>query len=427
MKNTYMIIAAIVVIAVIIGSVFAYTYLSSPAAQSTPTPTPNPTNRPSTSPTMAPSTTPHPSSTTGPTVTAAPTTTAAPTASPSPTPVPTPGPASITASGATFPQPFLTAAIAGWQQVRTNVQINYGGGGSGKGVTDLTNKLVDFACSDAALTPAQTTALPSQAVTIPETIGAITVAYNLPGVTSGLKLTGPIIANMYLGTITNWNDAQITAINPGINLPNQPIVLVRRGESSGTTSWFTKYLCLSSQTWLNQVGNGSAVQWPGTTVGQTGNNGVAGYIEGTPYSIGYVELAYALTYNMKVAAVQNPAGNYVTPSLQTTINAAASLPTTGLPAGTGDWSQITILNAPGAQAYPIANPTFTFVYQNLGVVPGMTLDKATQIVQFLWYITHDGQTYATQNSYAALPANIVTLDETTISSINLNGQALVTH
>jgi phosphate ABC transporter phosphate-binding protein len=275
------------------------------------------------------------------------------------------------------------------------------------------------------LTPTQTAAAPN-ALHIPETIGAITIAYNLPGITTGLKLTGPIVANMYLGTITTWNDPQITSINPGVNLPNQNIVLVRRSDSSGTTSWFTKYLCLSSTTWASQVSNGTTVPWPATTVGQSGNNGVAAYVEATSYSIGYVELAYALTYTMKVASLQNPVGNFITPSLATTTAAAASLPS-GLPAGTGDWSQVTILNAPGAQAYPIVNPTYLLVYKELNVVTGMTQDKATQIVQYLWFVTHDGQSQAASNSYATLPSNLVQIDETSLNSITFNGQPLVTH
>ena len=427
MKNTYVIVLAVVVIAVIIGSVAAYTYLSSPGTQPTPTPTPAPSITPSPSPTNT--ATPKPTATVKPTVhptaTIPPTVTPVPTASPSPTPVPTPGPASITASGATFPAPFLTATISAWQAIRTNVQINYQGGGSGKGVTDFTNKLVDFAGSDAAMTSTQMAAAPN-ALHIPETIGAITISYNLPGVTTGLKLTGAIVANMYLGTITTWNDPQITSINPGVTLPSQNIILARRSDSSGTTSWFTKYLCISSATWLSQVGNGTTVQWPGTTIAQPGNNGVAAYIEATPYSVGYVELAYALSAPLKVASLQNQAGNFIAPSLASTTAAAASLPS-GLPAGTGDWSQVTILNQPGAQAYPIVNPTYLLVYKELNVVTGMTQDKATQIVQYIWFVTHDGQLQAASLQYATLPSNLVQIDETSLNSITFNGQPLVTH
>ena len=418
MKTIYTVSIAIVVIAIIIGSVFAYTYFSSPASQPTPTPTPAPTATPTVAPSETATPTPGPPSTSNPTATSSPT--------PAPTPVPTPGPASLTASGATFPQLFISATITEWQKVRTNVQINYQGGGSGKGVTDFTQKLVDFAGTDAALTTTQAAAAPN-AVHIPETIGAITIAYNVPGVATGLKLTGPIIADIYLGTIINWNDQRISSINPGINLPSNSIILVRRSDSSGTTNWFTKYLSSQSTTWQNQVGSNTQVQWPGTTVGQSGNNGVAGYVDTTPYAIGYVELAYALTNTVPVAAVMNSAGNYVAPSLASTTAAADSVPTSGLPAGTGDWSTVSILNSPGAQAYPIVTPTYILVYKELNVVPGMTLDKATQLVQYLWYIVHDGQSVSPSLQYATLPANLVQIDETTLNSITFNGQALVTH
>jgi phosphate transport system substrate-binding protein len=429
MKPIYTVAIAIIAIAVIIGSVFAYTFLSNPSAEPTPTPTPAPTSTPTASPTVTPTTTPGTSSTstaTPATSTPSPTATIAPTPTSSPTPVPTPGPASITGSGATFPQPFIAATITAWQSVRTNVQINYQGVGSGSGINALTAKTVDFACSDAALTSSQTTAAPN-AVHIPETIGAITLAYNVPGVATGLKLTGPITADIYLGTITNWNDQRITSINPGVNLPNNAIILVRRSESSGTTNWFTKYLSSQSTTWNTQVGSGTTVQWPGNTVGQSGNNGVAGYVDTTPYAIGYVELAYALTNTVPVASVLNGAGNYITPSLASSTAAAQSIPTSGLPVGTGDWSGVSILNAPGAQAYPVVVPTYMLVYKELNVVSGMTLDKATQIVQYMWYVVHDGQSLAAQLQYAALPANLVQIDETTLNSITFNGQILVTH
>jgi phosphate ABC transporter phosphate-binding protein len=261
---------------------------------------------------------------------------------------------------------------------------------------------------------------------IPETIGAITVAYNLPGVASGLKLTGPILADIYLGTITNWNDQRITSINSGVTLPNQPIILVRRAEASGTTSWFTKYLSLSSNQWATQIGSGTTVQWPGTTIAQQANNGVAQYVQSTPNAIGYVELAYALQNSMTVCTIQNPAGNFVAPTLESVTAAAASLPS-GLPDGSGDWAQVSILNAPGAQAYPIVNPTYMLVFKELNVISGMNQDKATQLVQYLWFVIHDGQAQAAPLQYAPLPQNLVAINEASINSITYNGQALVTH
>jgi phosphate ABC transporter phosphate-binding protein len=348
-----------------------------------------------------------------------------PTQSPTATPAASPGPATLTGSGATFPQPFLNATIVEYTtNVRTNLQINYQGGGSGRGVSDLTGKLVDFACSDAPLTASQRDAAPN-ALHIPETIGAITVAYNLPGVSS-LKLTGPIIASIYLGTISNWNDPAIAAINPGVTLPNHAITSVHRSDNSGTTNWFTKYLALVSPTWESQVGSGTSVQWSGG-IGASGNSNVAATVNQTAYSIGYIELAYALQNGVPVAAIQNAAGNYVLPSLETTTAAAQSLPTSGLPSGSESWENVILLNTPGENAYPIVTPTYMLVYQELNVIPGMTLDKATQLVQYLWYVVHDGQALAPALEYASLPANIVQLDETTINSITFNGQHLTTH
>ena len=251
------------------------------------------------------------------------------------------------------------------------------------------------------------------------------ITYNLPDVPSGLKLTGPIIANIYLGTITKWNDPAIAALNPTITLPNQDIIKVRRSDSSGTTNWFTKYLSAVSPEWNTQVGSGTTVQWPGVTVGASGNANVAATVNQTQYAIGYVELAYALQNNMPVAAIQNSAGNFVVPSLASTTAAAESLPTSGLPAGSGDWTSVSLLNTPGSQAYPIVTPTYLLVYKELNVIPGMTLDKARQLVDFLWYVVHDGQQLASGLQYAALPSNLVQLNEATIRSITFNGQPLI--
>ncbi len=339
----------------------------------------------------------------------------------------TSGSTTLTGSGATFPQPFLQSTIQTYTaQIKPNVQINYQAVGSGSGISAFTSKTVDFACTDAALTASQRVAAPN-AVHIPETIGAITIAYNIPGISSGLRLTGQITADIYLGTITTWDDQRIASINPGVTLPNNPIVLVRRSDSSGTTNWFTKYLSLVSSTWSSQVGSGTTVQWPGTTIGASGNSNVAATVNTTQYAIGYVELAYALQNNMPIADLQNTAGNYVSPSLASTTAAAESIPASGLPAGDGDWAGVSILNAPGAQAYPIVVPTYILLYKELNVIPGMTLNKATELVQYIWYVVHNGQHLATPLQYASLPTNLVQINEATLNSITFNGQALTTH
>ncbi len=411
---------AIVAIAIVVIGIVSYVYLSQPASEPTPSASPTPASTPTSTPTQSPQTSPTPT----PSATSTPTPT--PTATPTPTPTPTPGPATLNGAGATFPQPLLNAIISHYTtQVRTNVQINYQGVGSGSGISAFTSKTVDFAATDAALTASQRAAAPN-ALHIPETIGAIVISYNLPGVSSGLKLTGPVLADIYLGTITKWNDPAIAALNPTVQLPNQDIVKVRRSDSSGTTMWFTRYLCLVSSTWATQVGNGTTVQWPSATVGASGNSGVAATVNQTQYAIGYVELAYALQNNMPMAALQNPAGNFITPSLASTTAAAESLPASGLPAGSGDWTSVSLLNAPGAQAYPIVTPTYLLVYQELNVIPGMTLDKAKQLVDFIWYILHDGQQLAPGLQYAPLPSNLVQINEATLRSITFNGQTLIT-
>jgi len=309
--------------------------------------------------------------------------------------------------------------------VRTNVQINYGGGGSGKGISDLTNKQVDFSGSDAPLTASQREAAPN-VLHIPETIGAVVIAYNVPGISDGLQLSGQIVADIYLGTITNWNDPAIQSINTNLTLPDHTIVTVHRSEGSGTTNIFTKYLANVSSSWESQVGSGTSVQWPAGGIGQSGNSAVASTVTQTPYSIGYIELNYALANNIPVAALLNPAGQFVKPTLASTTTAVQSAASQGLPTGSESWSSVSLLNTADPQAYPIVSFTYLLVYKELNVVPNMTQDKATQLVQFIWWLIHDGQALAPDLHYAQLPQNVVQIDETTIQSITFNGQSLPT-
>jgi phosphate transport system substrate-binding protein len=179
-----------------------------------------------------------------------------------------------------------------------------------------------------------------------------------------------------------------------------------------------------SSTWNSQVGSGTSVQWPGGT-GSPGNSGVAATVQSTQYAVGYIELAYALQNSITVATVQNPAGNWIAPSLASTAAAAEAL--TNLPAGDGDWGSVSLLNTAGQQAYPIVTPTYILVYKELNVYSGMDQNKATQLVQFLWYLVHDGQSLAPDLEYAQLPSNVVQVDEASLNSITFNGQTLTTH
>ena len=332
---------------------------------------------------------------------------------------------SLSGSGATFPVPLLDAMIDEYSAVKSNVLINYEGIGSGGGISALQSKTVDFAGSDAPLSEAERSQAPN-ALHIPETIGAVTVPYNLPGVSTGLHLTGQIIADIFQGKITKWNDAAIQTINT-ITLPDHDIVVAHRSDGSGTTFIFTGYLSLVSTDWAQTagLGQGKTVEWP-VGLGGNGNSGVAGIIQGTEYSIGYVELAYALENNMTVAAIQNPAGNFVAPSLDTTTEAVSSKAQQGLPAGDASWTNVNVLNAPGEQAYPIVSFTYILVYKELNVISDMTQSKATALVQFLWWMVHDGQQLGPALEYAQLPNNVVAIDEASIQSITFNGQQLTT-
>ena len=423
MNTTYKILGALTII-IVVAALLSYIYLSNPALgqqdNTNPTPTPSSTASPTVGPTASPTTSPTASPTTNPSATATPT--SAPTASPAPTP--TPEPAILNGAGASFPYPLINDMITDYTSTRSWATINYQSIGSGGGINALQQKTVDFAGSDAPLTASETNNVPN-ALHIPETIGAVTVTYNLPGISTGLKLTGQVIADIYLGTITMWNDDAIKALNPTLTLPAQSIIVVHRSESSGTSFVFTGYLSAVSSTWASTVGQGKSVAWP-VGVGVSNNAGVAGTVEGNAYAIGYVELAYTVENQMKVAAIRNAAGNYIMPTLATTTAAAQSVASAGLPAGSASWSSVNILNAAGADSYPIVSFSYIIVYKELNVIPTMTQAKAVALVQWLWYMVHDGQTLSSGLSYAPLPSNVVTINEATIRSITYNGVQVYT-
>ena len=327
-------------------------------------------------------------------------------------------------SGATFPYPLITK----WSSVYLNetggrVQVNYQGGGSGAGIQAITAKTVDFAGSDAPLKPSERAAAPGL-LHIPETIGAVTAAYNVASLSTGLNLTGHVLGEIFLGKITTWNHANISALNPGVTLPSSSITVVHRSDSSGTTFVWTNYLHFSNPGWNSTI-TGKAINWP-VGIGASGNAGVAGKIQTTPDSIGYVELAYTVQNSMKVGKIRNPAGTFVLPSLASTAAAAASAPT--FPSPDGDWNNVTILNAAGTNSYPIASFTYLLVYKELNTIgTSMTQAKAQELVNFLWWCVHDspgGQQYAAALVYPPLPSTVVTLDEQAIRSITFNGQTL---
>ena len=327
---------------------------------------------------------------------------------------------SLVGAGATFPDPLIRK----WSSVYVNltgVRVNYQAIGSGGGISQITARTVDFAGSDAPLSSAERTAAPGL-LHVPETIGAVTAAYNLPGIASGLNLTGDVLAQIFLGNVTTWDDPSIVALNPGVSLPAQAITVVHRSDGSGTTYVWTNYLHLASPSW-NASLVGKSINWP-VGIGQPGNSGVAGKVRQTSYAIGYVELAYTVQTSMTVARIRNPAGNFILPSLSSTAAAAAGA-APSLPSPDASWSSVSILNAPGAESYPIASFTYLLVYKELNVLgPSMTQARAKALVDFLWWVVHDGQAYSEALVYVPLPQAVITLDEQALRSVTFNGQAL---
>ena len=311
----------------------------------------------------------------------------------------------LSAAGATFPEPVYSKWFADYN-AKTGVKVNYQAIGSGAGIKQLKNNTVDFAGSDAPLDAKGMKEMPSEVAQLPSVGGAVVVAYNLPDAPAALKMSGQNIADIFLGKITNWNDAALKASNPGVNLPDLKINTVHRSDGSGTTNIFTTYLSQVSPEWKDKIGKGKTVSWVGG-IGGKGNDGVTAAIKQGSGGIGYVELAYAMQNKLPVASVQNAAGNFVAPSVETTTNAIEG----ALPMVQKDITA-PISNAPGAQSYPISALTYLLVYKQ-GKKPETT--KAT--VEFLKWAMTDGQSAAAALDYAPLPKALVDINEKAIAQL----------
>ncbi|MDA4127164.1 MAG: phosphate ABC transporter substrate-binding protein PstS [Thaumarchaeota archaeon] len=338
---------------------------------------------------------------------------------------------SLAGAGSTFVFPLMSAWTVQYHNLFSNIQVNYQSIGSGGGIAAFEGHTVDFGASDAPLKGADITKTPN-ALTLPITIGAVTVAYNIPKIPNGILLTGSVVADIYLGKVTMWNDPEIVGLQTNAttagNLPAKSILVVHRSDGSGTTFTFTGFLSADSSSWNSTIGQGKTVAWP-VGLGAAGNEGVAGVVRGTQYTIGYVELAYAIQNKMTVAAIKNPSGSFVLPTLTTSAAAAQNIG--ALPTGLGDWSKVNLLNQPGATTYPIVTFVYLFVYKELNVNTGQTsgtsLAGSTALVQFFWWLDHTGQQTSSGLSYVPLPPNVVTINEQSLSSITYNGQTLTTH
>ncbi len=332
------------------------------------------------------------------------------------------GQVTINGAGATFPFPLIDTWRVEYPNVQPGVSINYQSIGSGGGIAQFTARTVDFGATDAPLSAEREAALPAPAVHIPEAIGSVVAAYNIPGIESGLRLTGPVLADIFRGEITKWDDPRIRELNPDAPLPSQDIVIVHRSDGSGTTFVWTSYLSIVSSEWSEQVGAGTSVEWP-AGVGAPGNEGVANTVRSTPNSIGYVELAYALTTGMNFAFVQNKEGNFIEPSLEST-SAAVSAAAATLPAGNDSWEGVHVLDAPGPDSYPIASFTYLLLYEELSTSPTIdSMEKARAVVDFIaWAISDEGQTFAEELSYVPLPDAVQELNLETLAGLTYNGQ-----
>jgi len=320
------------------------------------------------------------------------------------------GGADLTGAGATFPYPIYSKWFSDYANA-TGIKINYQSIGSGGGVRQISEQTVDFGASDGPMSDEELAkAKGGPILHIPTVLGADVITYNVPGVTAVLKLTPSVIADIFMGRIKKWNDTRLASLNPGVSLPNQDILVVHRSDGSGTTYIFTDYLDKVSPAWHSSVGKGKEVKWP-VGLGGKGNEGVSGQVKQTPGAIGYVELAYAKQNNLPAALVRNNAGQYVAASVSAVTAAAAGV-AQSLPANT-DY-RISIVDAPGAQSYPISSFTWLLVYQHQ-----KDAVKGKKLVDFLNWAMTEGEKSAPTLDYAPLPAAMVTTVKAKIATIDL--------
>ncbi len=314
--------------------------------------------------------------------------------------------AMIYGSGATFPAPLISKWAEEYERV-SDVTVEYSPVGSGGGVEQITKKLVDFGASDATMNPEEREKAPG-ILHIPVTLGGVVVAYNLPEIKERLRLNGDVVAGIFSGQIERWSDERIKKLNPGIELPDEEIRVVHRLDSSGTNFIFTRYLCEVSEDWKKSYGHGKLIEWFGG-IPAKGNDGVSEILSSLPYSIGYVELTWAMEKGLSHALIKNSAGNFIGANTTTIANAASAM---RLPRGDEDWSNVSIVNAPGNLSYPISSFSYLLVYRDQK--DGRT-GKA--LVDFLWWAVHEGQSYAEALHYVPLPTGVVKRNEETIKMI----------
>jgi len=321
---------------------------------------------------------------------------------------------SITAAGATFPAPFYNQLISDYA-TKTGTLVTYGGIGSGGGIRSLKDKVVDFGATDAFLTDEQATELSAPVVHIPTCLGAVVIAYNLPGITT-LKLKNEVLAKIFMGEIKKWNDGLIKADNPGAKLPDLNISVIYRSDGSGTTFIFSDYMSKISEKWAKEVGSGKSLKWP-VGMGAKGNPGVAGTIKQTEGAFGYIGSEYAFAQKLPFVSLQNKAGNFIEPSIKS-ISAAAKAE---IPADT----RVMVTNSSDPEAYPISAFTWIILYKEQAY-GDRSRQQADETIKFLdWLISADAQAVAQKVDYAPLPDKVVLLAKDILKSITYNGEAIL--
>jgi len=322
-------------------------------------------------------------------------------------------PLMINGAGATFPYPLYSKWFYEYSNANPGVKFNYQSIGSGGGIKQITAGTVNFGATDAPMTEEGMKKLPGAILHIPTALGAVVPVYNLDDVPAGLKLTSDILAGIYLGKITRWNDPMIAELNKAVTLPNADIVVAHRSDGSGTTDIFTNYLTTVNTEWRAKVGRGPSVNWP-VGIGGKGNEGVAGVVKQTPGAVGYVELAYAKQNKMKVASLRNKEGHFVTPTLEATSAAAE-----GMAKSMPDDFRVSLVDAPGKESWPISGLTWILVYKD-------QTDEARgkAMVQFLKWAIRDGQKMEAALDYAALPKPVVEKVDAALKQITFKGKSL---
>ena len=328
----------------------------------------------------------------------------------------------LTGAGATFPFPLIDLWRVEYNNDYSNVNLNYQSIGSGGGVKQHIEKTVNFAASDKPMSEAERD-LAKGTLHIPESIGGVVVVYNIPEIPDkGLKLTGDELADIFLGKITKWNDSRIAEHNPELNLPDKEIVVAHRSDGSGTTFVFTDYLVEVSPEWDEKVGKGKSVPWP-MGLAAAGNEGVAGIVKSTEYSIGYIELAYAFQIGMSYAYIQNGDGDaFIEPTLKS-ISAASGGVADILPAADESWVGVSLVNAPGADSYPIASFTYLLVYDDLQQVT-KSKDQAKAVIHLIYWMITDGQEFSPNLLYVPLSDKVVELGKAGLSQVTYDGDIL---